>query len=102
MHYEHAEQALRRVYANVKSADERIQQQYDRIREMQREGLDTALALKVLAVFHDARDASVQHLELILERHSCVRRMRHGSKRTGEERLGAPRCRRESDSLPRA
>ena len=68
MNFELTERALHRVNANISAGNERIRQQTERIREMQREGFDTRLALRVLAVLSDARDASTQHRDLILER----------------------------------
>ena len=72
MYFEHAKQALERVDANIRAANEQIRRQAERIEEMQREGFDTSLARRALAVMCDARAASVEHRELILERINLV------------------------------
>jgi len=68
MQFEHPDEALQRANANIRAVNEKIRQQSERIREMNREGFDTALALRALGVMCDARDASLQRRELILER----------------------------------
>jgi hypothetical protein len=68
MVFEQAQQALERVNANIRAGNERLRQQAQRIEEMLGDGIDAALALRVLAIIRDARDASVLRRELILER----------------------------------
>ncbi|WP_061136540.1 hypothetical protein [Caballeronia fortuita] len=72
--FEEMRRSLGRVTANIEAADARIRQQTKRIDELARDGLDITLAVRVLQVIHDSRDASVQHRDVLLERiNFCLR-----------------------------
>lgn len=67
MHAEHEALALDKIDTDLMAANARIKHQLTRLHAIAREGGDLELAMKVLTVLRNGRDATMQRRECVLE-----------------------------------
>lgn len=60
--------ALDKADLDIESASERIQRQTELVQEMERDGHDASLAVKLLATMKESLHAMIDHRALIVER----------------------------------